>query len=281
MDLMFADKLTYLVLIGANTRYLYAQHTNYITTSGGGINASANDGAPLALRDDVRTAAAIRQALTEILKRLPVERRSRQVFIIGDGERAFAARDNMKWYTKNGIAFKPVRRIPGEKTRGFNPTSAPNHTSLSIIDRAIRSIRDIGFRAGIKYAPAGMNQILSIYNRAPNDTLTKIMRFMVSPEIAENDLALEFELIRRFTAQNIAISQQPGFILPLGSHVVMYNPIAPMTKRRAQVLPHIYEVVGYRGLLYEIKADGMKNTIIVSRRAIKPLTPGNQVIESK
>jgi hypothetical protein len=68
----------------------------------------------------------------------------------------------------------------------------PQHRKLGIIDRVTRNIRDIAFANHWEtISPAEMQWIVKAYNQAPHRTLSDLMDFDVSPDIAQNDKALQ------------------------------------------------------------------------------------------
>jgi hypothetical protein len=148
--------------------------------------------------------------------------------------------------------------------------SSPNHTSLSIIDRVIRTIRDMAYQMGVEdIIPDVMKRIVQFYNTAPHKTLSKIMGFEVSPNMAEQDLDLEIEIIRRFQIKNEEIRNQHGFVLDIGSKVYVYNPRDTVNKRRTSIKPYVGVVVGFNGVLYQVRTpNGIQK---YSRSQLKPI----------
>jgi hypothetical protein len=64
----------------------------------------------------------------------------------------------------------------------FKDTS-PNHTSLSIIDRVIRTIRDLAYNMKVgQITPPIMDKIITLYTNAPHIGLTNIVKFDVTPK---------------------------------------------------------------------------------------------------
>jgi hypothetical protein len=269
MDLMFAEKLTYLLLVHANSRYLFVQPTNTVLAD---VDGNITFG-----RGDTKSANAIVAALDEILKRMPPEKRPvslggkvLKLHLRGDGETGFASGIAQQFYSKSGIEFVAARRVPADTVAGFSSKSALNHTSLAVLDRVVRSIRDIAFRGKILLTPQGIARVAEFYNAAPNNNLSKIAGFDVSPKLAFSDEQLELAIARQIQIANTNIMAQYGFMLPIGSKVVLYNSADGLAKRRAQVRPRIYEVVGHRGSMFEIRGEGQPNSFLVSRWQIKP-----------
>ena len=77
--------------------------------------------------------------------------------IRGDGEKSFNSKYLQQWFKNEHITFIPVRRLSLNNTSYFDVDSNdgkrndPQHGSLSIIDRFIRTIRDMAYNMKIKY----------------------------------------------------------------------------------------------------------------------------------
>ena len=111
---------------------------------------------------------------------------------------------------KNNIKFIPA--IPGV------------HTSLSLIDRLCRTIRDIAFNLNYEgiYNQEQMNKVLNYYNQSRHETLTqtlfkaypelkKIFKF-ISPWIMEhNELDLEIKFVKECIKYNYYIKLKPDY----------------------------------------------------------------------
>jgi hypothetical protein len=110
----------------------------------------------------------------------------------GDGEGAFKSNEAKEFYKAHNIKFIPVPRVlyPIGKT-------GPNHKSLSIVDRVIRTIRDMAYVAGLKLNSTVIKQLADIYNNTPHSTLSSIMGFDITPNIVASDIDLETEIVRR------------------------------------------------------------------------------------
>ena len=109
-----------------------------------------------------------------------------------------------------------------------------------------------------------MRDIVKQYNNAPHATLSKYAGQPTSPMEVENDNQLEEFIVRRICQENYLISSQPGFHIPNGARVKVYNENNKMGKRRTVVQPGNFHIVRYvdEGInkgLYEISDE--KNNI--------------------
>jgi hypothetical protein len=131
-------------------------------------------------------------------------------------------------------------------------------------------MRDMSYQMGYEnIIPDVMKRIVQFYNTAPHKRLSKIMGFEVSPNMAEQDSDLEREIIRRIQIKNEEIRNQHGFVLRIGTKVYVHNPRDTLGKRRSSVKPYVGVVVGFNGVLYDIRTpNGIQK---YSRSQLKPL----------
>jgi hypothetical protein len=184
-----------------------------------------------------------------------------------------------RYYESKGITWEDVRRFkPSEYPINMAyqnsklKNSEPNHTSLSIIDRAIRTIRDLAYNMSIGViTPIVMNHLVELYNNAPHRGLSQIMEFEVSPSMVQNDIELEREICRRTQALNYSIRYSDGFEVPVGTNVYIYNSKDAMSKRRSLLKPFIGTVVGFNGVLYDVQRSDNNEVQKCSRSMLKPL----------
>jgi hypothetical protein len=240
---------------------LYVELTN---------NTSKDQAGNLDVNRYSKTSTAFITALQAIMNRCGKIKR-----LIGDGESAFVSAMTKRFYEANGITFIPVRRdssaYAGFMTDASSKVkSSPNHTSLGIIDRVVRTIRDMAYEQSIEsITPEYMRRIVQFYDAAPHRTLSKIMGFDVSPDMAEQDPDLEREIIRRIQARNYAVKSQLGFKLPIGCQVYILNPKDTLLKRRSALKPYIGVVEGRAGSLYLVRTpNGIEKS---TRYQLKPV----------
>ena len=251
IDLMFSGKLTYLVAININTRYLYVQLTNTVINPATGSYSRSS-----------KTTFLFLKALQQLMKSgMKVKHLS------GDGESAFNSIEaKQAFYGIYGIDFTPVKRqVMGAypdymKDEQKQVKTDPLHGSLGIIDRVIRTIRDMAYNMHVgNITPRIMTEIVRQYNNAPHKTLSKYAGFPVSPKMAQEDPALEEYIVRRICQENYNIMSSNGFSIPKGTKVKVYNETDKMLKRRSINQPGEFTVDGFNRGLY--KVVGKNNTI--------------------
>ena len=242
IDFMFCDKLAYLVAINANTKYLYVELVNR--------RVSDEEYA----KGDLKSAISfVKALLTMIEKGMNVRH------LTGDGEKAFVSFEAQRFYESRGIDFKPVpRQVMGAypdfmKKEQKAVKTDPLHGSLGIIDRVIRTIRDMAYNMQIGViTPRDMDDIVNQYNNAPHKGLSKWAGFLVTPQMVNDDPELEDYIVRKICQENYNIMNSPGFKLNEGAHVKVYNERDAMNKRRSIIQPGDFVINGFRNGLYEV-----------------------------
>ena len=252
IDLMFCDKLAYLVAINVNTKYLRVELVNKAVSE------------EEYTKGDLKSTVSYLNALQRM-----IEKGMNVRHFTGDGEKAFNSFEAMQFYQSRGIDFKPVpRQVMGAypdfmKKEQKAVKTDPLHGSLGIIDRVIRTIRDMAYNMQIGViTPKIMDDIVKQYNHAPHKGLSKWAGFAVSPQMVNDDPELEDYIVRKICQENYNVMNQLGFSLNEGAHVKVYNERDGMNKRRSIIQPGDFVINGFRNGLYEVsgKVNG-KNMI--------------------
>lgn len=260
IDLMFSGKLCYLVAINVNTKYLIVELMNAIKSE-----------------DEFTTKFSKKSkdvnSYLRTLQRI-IDNGIRIKHLIGDGEKAFmsiTARD--KFYTPNDIDFIAVPRqyktlFPDFIDNKFANKTDPLHSALGIIDRVIRTIRDMAYNMKIdpnKITPNIMNEIVNQYNNSPHNGLSKYAGFDVSPVMVQNDNELEEYIVRKICQCNYEIVNQPGYRLHDGMNVKIYNEKDTMSKRREIIQPGEFRIDKFENGLYTVKNIKNNKTQLIPR----------------
>ena len=182
----------------------------------------------------------------------------------GEFESAFASILAQAFYREHGITFHPVPRmsIPGKKS------TDPLHSSLGLIDRFIRTLRDMLYQAGYETTPKAIQEMVRQYNNAPHKSLSKWIGFDVSPSMVQNDRNMEEFITTKIYKANIATKINTDFDLQPGTKVKVYNEKNVLGKRRTICIPGI--IRGMQGSLYkvEIQVNGQTKIELVPRYKI-------------
>ena len=237
---VFDDKLVYLVAINVNTRYGMIELTN-ITNDEGDI-----------LKNDAKATISYLRALEKMIREVSLTNPIKH--LNGDGERAFSSKLSLDFYRQRGITFHPAPRMMIEdkkKTKGYK--TEPLHGSLALVDRFVRTLRDMTFNAGYKLTPFALKEMVRQYNNAPHSTLSKWIGFDVSPLMVQNDKNKEEYIVMKINKANSLTVLSADFDLPIGTNVKAYNEKNMLGKRR-----QIYKqgkIIGKEGLLYKVKTN--------------------------
>ena len=167
---------------------------------------------------------------------------------------------NESFYNSRGIDFKSVeRQIMGNypefmKKEQKSVKTDPLHGSLGLIDRVIRTIRDMAYvmKVGV-ITPNVMNEIVNQYNNAPHKGLSKWAGFSVTPNDVQNNPDLEEYIVKKVILINRRIMNSYGFKLNEGTNVKVYNDKDVMGKRRTIVQPGKFKVNGFKNGLYQVE----------------------------
>ena len=262
IDFMFVDETCYLVAIELNTRKLYVEPTNIVSDRTYETNGPLDQSHFMAITKDKKNHILYLTALKKIMSSGANIKALR-----GDGEGAFIDKDSLKFYNENNIKFYPVPRI--KLTSG---KTEPNHTSLAVIDRVIRTLRDMSYNSGLKLTPTTIKQFAQIYNDTPHSTLSKVMNFNVTPNMVSSDIGLETEICRRIEQQNYNIINHPMFDVPEGVECTVLESYDQFAKKRSKIKPDLYKVIGFKDNKYVLQNVNTGKKIKESRANINPQT---------
>lgn len=268
IDLMFCDKLCYLVAINVNSRYLYVTLTNIVVET--------NDSGEISLGKTQKTSILYLKALMNIIKE-----GANIKYLYGDSESAFNSNLSKEFYINNDIRFDQVPRMEvnvypdfmkeekrkGETEKKKKKYTDPNHSSLGIIDRVIRTIRDMAYNMKVGLiTPNVMKEIVYQYNNVPHKTLSKYAHMNVTPNMVKNDPKLEEFIVKRIIQSNFNIQNRAGFELKEGRNVKVYNEKDSMNKRRSIIQPGNFIIEsGFNNGMFKVKNINNGKTQTVPR----------------
>ena len=241
IDLMFEYQFCYLISINANTRYVYATLINHkVGTKGVSTK-------------NIKNTASIIRAFSNLLQQGWSPK-----LLIGDAEPAFGDSKTKEFMMKYGCKIQTVERMKKTVYPDFMPSkqstkTEPLHSSLGIIDRVIRTLRDMAYTARVeKITPEVLKDLVIQYNHAPHDTLSKYSGMDCSPEMAQKDKDLESHICRRILQENYNIMNKPGYQIEDFEYVKVYNGKDPFQKRRSIIQPGLWFINGYEEGKYHV-----------------------------
>jgi hypothetical protein len=250
MDIMECKPyIQYLILINPLTKFVYAQLLNDIED---------RRIVPIFGKIDAKRFMEKFDALLNENINLKIE------ILQSDSEPAFSAGNTKTFYRRKRIQWRPVKRMtPLEYPTFMNyerigtTRTEPKHTSLSPVDRIIKTIRDMMFNMRIgTLTPVAMRGILAQYHYAPHRGLSELMGFAISPSLMEEFPQLQWEVRRRLIARNQEIYMSNGYDLPIGTKVAIFNENTAMGKRRSVVKPEVFVVLDFNGAFYRLRQVG-------------------------
>ena len=177
------------------------------------------------------------------------------VKLTSDAEPGFLEKDNIKLCTDNNVSMHIIQD--------------ENHSSLSIIDRFLRTLRDMNTPTekskhqshDIKYTfltPKRMYKLINIYNNTYHSSIK------CSPKKMFDNPELEKKYIFKCLEHQNKQQNIKNFILPINSFVRFIIPKNDKSKKRYQITRECYKIEDRKGNLYTLIAkDG---TVITKTR---------------
>ncbi|KAK8881859.1 hypothetical protein M9Y10_044495 [Tritrichomonas musculus] len=173
IDLMFVDKLCYLVAININTRFLIVEVMNRILFDSS-INEDENKDKLIKFGKYNKSAETFIKTLDKIIQSGTIIKH-----LTFDGEGAFVSSLAKQYYRNHDIEYSTAQRLQMGSYPDFmkreqqRVKTDPMHSSLGLIDRVIRTIRDMAYNMNVgTITPSIMNEIVNQYNNAPHKTLS-------------------------------------------------------------------------------------------------------------
>lgn len=158
-----------------------------------------------------------------------------------DNESAVKSKQFQTMLRNNGITFVPV--VEG------------SHTSLSLIDRLCRTIRDISYNMGIKILTQNdINKVLKVYNNMYHSSLSKILGKKITPNEVNDHPELEQQIINYCIDYNKQLKVlHPEIELQVGQICKVYQPFDKFKKRRRLLKKDYYKIVNKTGNIYTVQ----------------------------
>ncbi len=242
IDYMFSGIWAYCIMININTRKAF-----FAVPSVYGRNP--NDYKRIKEKFHANAKSAI-ISLNDLLKQTPIK------FLLMDNETAWERSHEYKQYLESkGIAYKFVPKSGvGDELETFNKRRL-NHSSTSLIDRLIRTLRMMNYNMGLdnEIPPSVMRWLVDEYNSSPHSTLSKHLGRPVSPNEVDEDPKLERKICSSILRENFIIRSRPEYALD--KYVRVYNAETAFDKVKPKFLPGWWEVVGVEDGLVKIKQN--------------------------
>ena len=183
-----------------------------------------------------RDAGRIVKSLTDLVRNNKVEK------IIGDADKVFTSKA-VKEFCERHLIKTDFRK--SEDTR---------HTHTSILDRVVRTFRDMLFNLKVKEPNAlDLKAIADIYNKTKHETLSNVLGYPTTPEGMHSNESMQLLFIRRLQGINWSKMHVKSYHIPDGHKVFVRAYYGKNEKRRATVENETYTVLYHKGALYTVK----------------------------
>ena len=142
-----------------------------------------------------------------------------------------------------------------------------SHTSLSLIDRLCRTIRDISYNMGIKILTQNdINKVLNVYNNMYHSSLSKILGKKITPNEVNEHPELEQQIINYCIDYNKQLKVlHPEIELQIGQICKVYQPFDKFKKRRRLLKKDYYKIINKTGNIYTVQNTRNNKKIDVPR----------------
>ena len=251
-DIFFnKSKFACLLLININTRKAYAYALNNVEVNKvGGQNDYGNNVYTITYSTtNKKTTTNLINVFNQFLNDVNHKITSLRF----DNESAVKSKQFQTMLRNNNIKFVPV--VEG------------SHTSLSLIDRLCRTIRDISYNMGIKIINQdSINKILNVYNNMYHSSLSKMLGKKITPNEVNNSPELEQQIINYCIDYNKQLKVlHPEIELQVGQICKVYQPFDKFKKRRRLLKKDYYKIVNKTGNIYRVQNTRNNKKIDVPR----------------
>ena len=179
--------------------------------------------------------------------------------LIGDADSVFLSNAVKEVLDRLGVQYE------------FKASKATSHTATAVLDRAVRTLRDMLFNLHLQtVSPNDLRKVCHVFNTTKHTTLTKILGFSATPLMLHRDQSLQLLFIRRLRSANWLRVRQKGFVLPQGSKVFLRAKYGPFEKHRADVRQETYEVRSHEGATYMLENKTSGRVVVAPRRDLAP-----------
>ena len=278
-DIFFSNgnKSAFLIFINVNTRYAIAEQLGFTRVEKYIDVDSQTENIQLKYSTQNRkTIQVIKKAFENILNQIKISR------IIFDGEPSIRSQEFQEFLETHNIEINDHKLLI--------------RTSLSIIDRFCRTIRDMAFTMNLEIlSQEDMNQTIYLYNKCRHETLTRILyeteylisigkikynpisietlneRFPngISPNDVNNDECLEMMYISYCMRHNFIVSMKSNYELANGLIVRIVEYQNKFSKKRSILSKDNYVVVEKVGDHFKLENERTQEIVIRPRFEIK------------
>ena len=254
-DFMYAGRFAYCVAINVNTRKAFVAVPSRFYQKGHQAVALNSK-----FQCDAKTA---KQCLIDILHQTPVK------YILSDQEKAWTSHEYQNTMHSLGIEYDFVVKNAIDEDVDTNERSRLNHSSTSLVDRLIRTLRMMNYNMGLdsEIQPAVIKWLIDEYNSSPHSTLSKYIGRPVTPNEVDENPELERKVCSEIMRENFIARANPEY--KPTPYVRVYNTAHSFDKVKPRFLPGHWKVVGTEDGLVKIKQG--ESEMKVSRWMLKSI----------
>ena len=162
---------------------------------------------------------------------------------------------SLRFDNESAVKSKQFQTMLRNNKIKFVPVVEGSHTSLSLIDRLCRTIRDISYNMGIKILTQNdINKVLNVYNNMYHSSLSKILGKKITPNEVNEHPELEQQIINYCIDYNKQLKVlHPEIELQVGQICKVYQPFDKFKKRRRLLKKDYYKIVNKTGNIYTVQ----------------------------
>ena len=162
---------------------------------------------------------------------------------------------SLRFDNESAVKSKQFQTMLRNNKIKFIPVVEGSHTSLSLIDRLCRTIRDISYNMGIKILTQNdINKVLNVYNNMYHSSLSKILGKKTTPNDVNEHPELEQQIINYCIDYNKQLKVlHPEIELQVGQICKVYQPFDKFKKRRRLLKKDYYKIISKTGNIYTVQ----------------------------
>lgn len=162
---------------------------------------------------------------------------------------------SLRFDNESAVKSKQFQTMLRNNKITFVPVVEGSHTSLSLIDRLCRTIRDISYNMGIKILNQdSINKVLNVYNNMYHSSLSKMLGKKITPNEVNEHPELEQQIINYCIDYNKQLKVlHPEIELEVGQICKVYQPFDKFKKRRRLLKKDYYKIVNKTGNIYTVQ----------------------------
>lgn len=174
---------------------------------------------------------------------------------------------SLRFDNESAVKSKQFQTMLRDNKIKFIPVVEGSHTSLSLIDRLCRTIRDISYNMGIKILTQNdINKVLNVYNNMYHSSLSKMTNKKITPNEVNEHPELEQQIINYCIDYNKQLKVlHPEIELEIGQICKVYQPFDKFKKRRRLLKKDYYKIVNKTGNIYTVQNTRNNKKIDVPR----------------